>query len=143
MLSIPIYDDIIFHEKNPYAEPLFVDANSRVLRFALKPGQSIAEHNAPHSPLHIFIIRGSGLFSGGDQKQQRFSQGMLLTFDMGEYHAVQAEDEELVFLAFMHGVPEKRKGSSSEPTPTKQAKMTWADDGGAIPPPTVETPPNS
>ncbi len=113
MLTIPVYENIIFHDRNPHAEPLFVDEHGRVLRFALKPGQSIAEHNAPHSPLHILILKGSGLFSGGDQEPQQFGQGMLLTFDMGEYHAVQAKDEELVFLAFMHGVPEELKGPSS------------------------------
>jgi quercetin dioxygenase-like cupin family protein len=112
MLSISVYDDVIFQEKNAYAEPLFVDKSGRVLRFALQPRQSIAEHNAPHSPLYILITQGSGLFAGGDKIPKRFGRGMLLAFDMGEQHAILAEDEELVFLAFMHGVPEELKGIS-------------------------------
>lgn len=110
MLSISVYDNIIFHEQNPYTEPLFVDKGGRVLRFALKPGQAIREQSAPHSLLYIVIMQGSGLFSGGDQKAQRFGRGMMLAFDMGEEHAILAEDEELVFLAFLHGVPEELKG---------------------------------
>lgn len=114
MLSISVYDNIIFDEQNAHAEALFVDRGGRVLRFALKPGQMIGEHNAPSSPMYILIMQGSGIFSGGDQKAQRFGRGMMLAFDVGETHAILAEDEELVFLAFLHGVPEELKSISPE-----------------------------
>src|SRR5690606_33739033 len=33
-----LLDNLQFHEPNPFAEPLWVDENGRVLRFMLKPG---------------------------------------------------------------------------------------------------------
>lgn len=106
MLAIPLHDNWVFHDKDPYAEPLFVDESGRILRFTLKPGQSVQEHTAPNSPVYIVVLKGIGLFSGGDNQEQRFGPGALLIFDTGEPHAIRAEDEELVFVAFLHGVPE-------------------------------------
>jgi len=105
MISIPLNDNLVFHERDPYAEPLFVDKTSRILRFALKPGQSVREHMAPHSPVTIVVLKGSGLFSGGENQEQRVGAGTLLVFDAGETHAIAAEGEELVFVAFLHGAP--------------------------------------
>lgn len=110
MLSIPLHDNLVFHDKDPYAEPLFVDTTSRILRFALKPGQSVREHMAPHSPVTIVILKGSGLFSGADNQEQRLGSGTLLVFDVGETHAIRAEAEELVFVAILHGVPATQSG---------------------------------
>jgi CheY-like chemotaxis protein len=33
MLSIPLHDNVVFQENDPYVEPLFVDDNGRILRF--------------------------------------------------------------------------------------------------------------
>lgn len=105
MKSIMLHDNVIFHDNDPNAEPLFVDETGRILRFALKPGQIVKEHTAPHSPVYIVVLKGSGLFSGGDNQDERFGPGTLLVFDTGEVHAIRAEAEELVFVAFLHGVP--------------------------------------
>ena len=105
MISIPLNDNLVFHDKDPYAEPLFVDKTNRILRFALKPGQSVREHMAPHSPVTIVVLKGSGLFSGGENQEQRAGPGTLLIFDAGETHAILAEGEELVFVVFLQGAP--------------------------------------
>lgn len=105
MLCIPLNDNWVFHDRDPYAEPLFVGESGRILRFALKPGQSVREHTAPHSPVYIVVLKGTGLFSGSDAQEQSFGPGTLLVFDIGEPHAVRALDEEVVFVAFLHGVP--------------------------------------
>lgn len=105
MITILLHDNLVFHDKDPFAEPLFVDKTSRILRFALKPGQSVREHMAPHSPVTVVVLKGSGLFSGADNQEQRFGPGTLLVFDAGEIHAMRAEDQELVFVAFLHGAP--------------------------------------
>lgn len=105
MLSIQLNDHPMFHDNNPYADPLFVDKWGRILRFALKPGQAVREHTAPHSPVYIVVLQGTGLFSGGDELEQRFGPGSLLIFEPGEVHAIRAQDEELVFVAFLHGAP--------------------------------------
>lgn len=32
MLSIPLHENWVFHENDPYAEPLFINENGRALR---------------------------------------------------------------------------------------------------------------
>jgi quercetin dioxygenase-like cupin family protein len=105
MKTVMLHDNITYHDNDPFAEPLFVDPTGRILRFALKPGQVVREHNAPHSPVYIIVLEGSGYFSGGDEQEERCGPGTLLIFDTGEEHAMRADDEELVFLAILHGVP--------------------------------------
>lgn len=105
MKVIHLYEDWVFHEANPYAEPLHVDAEKRVLRFALQPGQEVKEHLAPHSPVHVIILQGSGIFTGEDGSENEYGQGVLLLFDSGEKHRIRALDEPLVFLAILHGAP--------------------------------------
>jgi hypothetical protein len=39
-----------FHEPDPFAQPLHVAADGRILRFALRPGQVVKEHMAPTHP---------------------------------------------------------------------------------------------
>ncbi len=106
MQAISLHDNWVFHDDNPYAEPLFVNENGRILRFTLKPGQSVQEHTAPNSPVYIVVLKGEGLFSGDDNQEERFGPGALLIFDTGEPHAIRTDGEELVFVAFLHGVPE-------------------------------------
>lgn len=105
MKSVALHDNLVFHDKDPYAEPLFVDKAGRILRFTLNPGQTVVEHTAPSSPVYLVVLEGVGLFSGGDGQEQRYGPGALLIFDVGEKHAIRAEDEPLVFLAFLHGAP--------------------------------------
>ena len=105
MQSFDLHDKVVFHDRDPYAEPLFVDKTGRILRFALQPGQSVREHMAPHSPVYIVILKGNGIFSGGENREQRFGPGTLLVFETGELHAIRAEGEELVFVTFLHGAP--------------------------------------
>jgi len=110
MRSMGLLDQLEFHDTDPYAEPLFVDENNRVLRFTLKPGQSIVEHNAPHSPFNVVVLQGRGLFAGGDGQERSFGPNSLLVFDPGEHHSIRALDEPLVFVGFLHGAPRAQKG---------------------------------
>lgn len=113
MLSIALHENVVFHDRDPFAEPLLVDAAGRILRFALKPGQSVKEHVSPHSPVYLVVLEGVGVFSGGDGQEQRRGAGTLLVVAAGEAHAIRAEDEELVFLAFLHGVPGAQQHAAS------------------------------
>lgn len=110
MRTMHLLDDLEFHDKDPFAQPLFVDGSGRILRFTLRPGQSIREHNAPHSPFYVVVLKGHGMFAGGDGQEQRFGPNSLLVFDPGENHVIRAEDEELVFIGFLHGVSDTRAG---------------------------------
>lgn len=105
MLALQLNNTPVFHDNNPYAEPLLVDKWSRVLRFALKPGQSVREHTAPHSPVYVMVLQGTGQFSGGDNLEHAHGPGSLLIFEPGEVHAIRATDEALVFVALLHGAP--------------------------------------
>lgn len=105
MRSIDLMADFEFHEADPYAQPLHVSPSGRIIRFMLKPGQSVREHNAPHSPLYIVGLKGEGMFAGGDGVEQPIGPGTLLILEPGESHAVRAQATELVFLAILHGIP--------------------------------------
>jgi quercetin dioxygenase-like cupin family protein len=104
MRTEQLLEQLTFHDDHPYSEPLLVDAHGRILRFTLKPGQSIAEHNAPHSPFYVVVLQGHGIFSGRDGKEQKVGPNTLLTFDPAENHAIRALDENLVFVGFLQGV---------------------------------------
>lgn len=106
MKTFQLLENIEFHDKNPYAQPLQVNEEGRVLRFALKPGQVVREHSAPHSPVYLVVLKGKGLFAGADGVELGFSPNTLLTFEPGEQHTIRALDEELVFLALLHEAPQ-------------------------------------
>lgn len=63
MKTAQLLDDLEFHDEHAYAQPLFVAETGRVLRFLLKPGQSIHEHDVPSSPFFVVVLKGKGLFA--------------------------------------------------------------------------------
>jgi quercetin dioxygenase-like cupin family protein len=105
MKTFQLMNDWEFHANAAYAQPLHVTENDRVLRFTLRPGQSVKEHMAPHSPVNIVVLAGQGLFAGADGKEMLYGANSLLVFDAGENHSIRALKEELVFVAFLHGAP--------------------------------------
>ena len=105
MKAISWMKDWEFNDTNPKAEPLFVAPDGRILRFALRPGQVVREHSAPHSPVYIVVLKGQGMFAGAEGKEQRFGPNALIIFDAGENHSIRAEDEELVFVTFLREAP--------------------------------------
>ncbi len=105
MKTLPLMENWEFKEKNPFAEPLFVAPDGRILRFALRPGQIVREHQVPHSPVYIVVLSGHGMFAGPDGKEQMLGPNALIVFEAGENHAIRALDEDLVFVVFLHGAP--------------------------------------
>jgi quercetin dioxygenase-like cupin family protein len=108
MKSLPLLETVEFHDKNPNAEPLFVSEEARVLRFALRPGQIVREHNAPHSPVFVMVLQGQGMFAGGDGAEQAFGPNELLIFQAGEDHSIRALNEDLIFAVFLREAPDAR-----------------------------------
>jgi quercetin dioxygenase-like cupin family protein len=108
MKAITLLKDIEFHEKAPNAEPLFVSEEARVLRFALRPGQVVREHHAPHSPVIVTVLQGRGLFAGGDGVEQEYGPNDLLIFPAGENHSIRALNEDLIFTVFLREAPDAR-----------------------------------
>jgi quercetin dioxygenase-like cupin family protein len=105
-----LLEGLEFDEKRPHAVPLFADKGGRVLCFALRPGQSLKEHTAPSSPLYLVVLKGAGMFAGGDGKERRLGPSSLAILDRGEPHSIRALDEDLVFLGVLHGEPTARTG---------------------------------
>lgn len=99
-----LLEKLEFGNKDPHAEPLHIDRQGRAILFSLKPGQSIREHSAPSSPFFVVVLKGKGVFAGGDGVEHTCGPNTLLVFDTGEQHAVRAVDE-LVFIGFLHEVP--------------------------------------
>lgn len=105
MKTFELFENIIFNDAHPNAEPLHVDEYGRILRFALQPLQKVKEHEAPHSPVNIVVLQGEGMFSGEDGLAQKFGPNSMLLFNPGESHSIQALDEPLVFLLILHEAP--------------------------------------
>jgi quercetin dioxygenase-like cupin family protein len=105
MKVIQLLEKLEFHDKDPYAEPLLVNETGRILRFTLRPGQSVKEHMAPHSPVYLVVLNGHGMFAGGEGVEDKYGPHVLLTFEPGELHQIRALDEDLVFIAFLHEAP--------------------------------------
>lgn len=105
MKTMPLLEELEFDNKDAHAQPLFVDRNGRVIRFTLKPGQSIKAHTSPSSPFYIVVLNGKGIFATPTGGEQTLGPNSLAIFDAQETHIVRALDEELVFIGFMRGEP--------------------------------------
>ena len=105
MKTTNLMEGIQFNENDAHAEPLYVDKDGRAIRFALKPGQAIKEHHASNSPFYAVVLKGQGMFAGGDGKEIKCIPNTLLLFDPNENHTIRALNEELVFVGFLHGAP--------------------------------------
>lgn len=127
MQSHQMLEQLEFHESDPFAQPLMVNQNGRILRWMLKPGQSIAEHRAPHSPLYIVVLKGHGMFAANGEPEQAFGPNALLTFEPNEAHSVRALDEELVFVGFMQGVAGTRPTKTGGEMAEEQMKNTISE----------------
>jgi len=108
MKLVNLLENLQFGRKDPHAEPLHADPEGRAILFTLKPDQSIREHNAPSSPFFVVVLKGKGLFAGGDGVEHTCGPDMLLVFDAGEQHTIRAV-EELVFVGFLRGAPLAQK----------------------------------
>ncbi len=104
MKIIDLSDKWGFDEKKAHAEPLYVGREGRIILFALKAGQSIREHHAPSSPFYALILKGEGVFTGGEGKEVAVGPNSLLVYEPGENHSIRAT-EELVFVGILHGAP--------------------------------------
>ena len=108
MKSMSLLEKVEFRDKDPNAEALFVSEEARVLRFALRPGQMVREHHAPHSFVIVTVLKGQGLFAGGDGVEQEFGPNDLLIFPSGENHSIRALNEDLIFTVFLREAPDAR-----------------------------------
>lgn len=124
MKVLSLLDKLRFSSGRPIGEPLLVAQSGRVLRFTLEPGQHIPEHSAPHSPVHIVVLQGKGMFAGEDGREVLLTAHELVVFEAGELHAIRALEEQLIFIAFLHkveGVPTRDHDISTR----EDTYLTW------------------
>lgn len=105
MQTMNLLQELEFTPDHPEAQALYVSRTGRVLRWNLKPGQSIQAHSVPDSPFYVVVLQGTGMFSGADGKEYSISAHNLVIFEPGEKHGIRALAENLVFVGFMEGVP--------------------------------------
>lgn len=103
-----LLENLQFGNDDPHAEPLHVDTHGRAILFTLKAGQSIREHSAPSSQFFVVVLKGKGIFAGGDGIEPTCGANTLLVFNAGEPHTIRAL-EELVFVGVLHGAPGAQK----------------------------------
>lgn len=108
MKSTELLEQVIFHDAEPFAQPLLVDQHCRIIRWTLRPGQQISEHKVPELPFYAIVLQGHGLFAGSDRQEQAVGPGSLLILEPSEPHSVRATDEELIFVSFMPAVESMR-----------------------------------
>jgi len=118
--TFDLFEGIKFNERNAHAESLHSNEEGRALRFAFLPGQRIELYESPHSPVHLIILQGRGMFTGADGVERECSKDMMVAFDAGETHTVRALDEKLVYIAIYKEVPtsyesEHRKMLEAQP----------------------------
>lgn len=99
-----LLEQLEFHDADPFAEPLLVNSEGRILRWMLRPGQSIMKHRVPSSPFYVVILKGRGMFASNDEPEQEFGPHTLITFESNEAHTVRALDEDLVFISFLQAI---------------------------------------
>lgn len=109
MKSINLLEEIEFNDTRVLGQAILADKNNRIIRFALKAGQCLKEHRVPSSAVRIIVIKGSGVFSGEDNKGVELGPQSLIIFEPNEAHSVQALDMELVFVAILQGSPELKE----------------------------------
>jgi quercetin dioxygenase-like cupin family protein len=105
MKSIDLLENLEFNETKAHAQPLLANEHNRIMRFMLKPGQLLKEHQAPSSAVNIVIIQGRGIFSGAGESKE-LGPSSLIVFEPGEAHSVQALDQDLVFLLILKEAPD-------------------------------------
>jgi 6-phosphogluconate dehydrogenase len=66
MRTCDLFEGTEFNERNAHAESLNSNEEGRALCFAFLPGQRIEPHESPHSPVHLIILQGRGMFAGAD-----------------------------------------------------------------------------
>jgi quercetin dioxygenase-like cupin family protein len=109
MRTMQLLEGLKFRENEPFAEPLFVDKDGRILRFCLQPHQNIIQHNVPNSPFYVIVLKGQGIFTDGSGREVQVGPNLLMVFEPGENHSVRALDDELVFVGFLQGAPGTRE----------------------------------
>ena len=79
------------------------EANSRVVFFALGPGQSVPVHSSA-STVVVTVVEGSGTFIGGEEKSKLLA-GQSAVYAPNEPHGMTADKYGLRFVAVISPSP--------------------------------------
>ena len=104
MRVLDLLDGLEWHDSDSAgrAQALQYDRQGRrALRWTLRPGQVVKEFVTDQTPIHVVVLLGEGVFTGGDGEEHRLGPNSLIVFDEGEPHSARAL-RSLVFVAFLH-----------------------------------------
>ncbi len=104
MRSFDLFEHLDFGGKGQ-GRAVHADHEGRALRFALSEGEEIKQFHA-HSPTYVVVLKGKGLFRGGDGEETEAGPNTMVIFDNGEDHSVRAVGGDLIFVAVLHGAPQ-------------------------------------
>ena len=104
MKTITLLDDeLVFGDQGPYAQQLLSDTIGKIVRYTLKPGQEMDETHAPFMPRYFMVMQGEGLFKTADNDAgEKVGAGSLVVFAPREDNTIQALDNDLVVVGFLH-----------------------------------------
>lgn len=107
------------HDENAHAEPLVVSDSGRVLRFTIRPGQTIPKADAPSSPMFFIVLRGQVVFADGSRREQSYGPNTLVAYEPGETFQLRAGGEETVLVAVMRETEMARRASARDETSSR------------------------
>lgn len=118
MKTFNLFENLEFSndDENAHAEPLIVSDSGRVLRFTIRPGQTIPKADAPSSPMFFLVMKGQGIFTDASGRQQQFGPNTLVAYEPGESFELKAGNEETVIVAFMRETEMARRESARDDT---------------------------
>ena len=90
-----------FNDRRPHATSLAPGAAGRVVRFTLRAGQSLRTHEPLPSCVHLFVLKGEGVFASAEISR-RVRGSAIVVIDPGETYEVRAL-EDLIFVALRDG----------------------------------------
>lgn len=104
MKTITLLDDeLVFGDNGPYTQQLLSDTIGKIVRYTLKPGQELDETHAPYTPRYFMVLQGEGLFKTADNDNGvKVGSGSLVVFAPREDNTIQALDNDLVVIGFLH-----------------------------------------
>lgn len=80
MGTFDLHKDVKFNQKIVQAQSLHSNDEGRALRFAFLPEQLIENYGATHSPVHLVVLQGRGMFTGTDGIERECGAGTMVVF---------------------------------------------------------------
>ena len=96
MKQAAIYQDLVYQENKPAIKVLFETSFTKEIRIAMKPGQTMKEHQTPH-PIVVEMVEGTIDF-GVNGEVFHLKRGDLIALEGKVPHDLKATEKSIVRL---------------------------------------------